>query len=248
VEARKNAKDKKLKEIALKLKDHEIPYRKVQVTSPEGLSDFRTLEDVLAEVERLNSGDEEGGNSFKRYHALLVANDPHPIVKIVDFKLEFRKQKAAQEKAKNNAVNRVRKEVQLTWASSEADVETKLQKMKEDLEKGFKVDLVIMPKKNVRPPRREDMQGRADDVVAHFSDVAKEWKERDYTRTTVILYLQGTSSSPSGAADEERDHKPKKQLIKEQRRQKEEERLKKKQELEARSRSNFSEENDFLTP
>ncbi|KAF5363781.1 hypothetical protein D9756_000888 [Leucocoprinus leucothites] len=245
-EERKRSKERKKKEIGLK--DRDIPYKRVQVSSPQGLSEPRTLQDVLMEVESLNAlvpgqepGDQDQQNkrkALKRYYTQLVANDPVPIVKIVNSYEEFKKQKAAQERSKNNAVHNVRKEVQLTWASSGADVETKLEKMQEDLNKGFKVDLAIMPKKKMLPPRREDMQQRADELVAHFSGTAKEWKERDYTKTTVVIYFQGTSSSMATVVDDG-VKKPKKLLVKEQRRQILEEKMRKKQELEARSRDHL---------
>ncbi|KAJ3570169.1 hypothetical protein NP233_g4584 [Leucocoprinus birnbaumii] len=239
----KKARMKKEKEIGLK--NGEIPYQWVQVASPGGLGDPRTLDDVLREVHSLNAlahaneNDVERKKTLKRFYAQLIANDPTPIVKIINSYELYKKQKQAQEKTKAHAANNVRKEVQLTWASSEADVETKLQRVKEELGRGFKVDLAIMPKKNLRPPRRDEMVERADELAEHFAGIAKEWKVRDYTRTTVVIYFQGSSNSTAAVAATDADKKPKKVLLKEQRRQAQEEKLKKKQELEARSSNNF---------
>ena len=231
----KKLKEKKLKEIGLR--GRAIPYKDVLVRTPQGLSDFRPLMDVIAEAESLNSpdtGQVTGKRNLKQYHVQLVAIEPDPIVAIIDSKEIFQRQKQAQERAKNNAHLQVRKEVQLTWASSEADIETKLEKIEEDMKKGFKVDLVIMPKKNVHPPDRKDMEQRAEDLVRHFSEVAKEWKVRDYTRTTVVIYFQGVPSAEAMVG--EGSKKPKKQLVKEQRKQKEEERARKKQDFEVHSK------------
>lgn len=126
----------------------------------------------------------------------------------------------------------------MTWYSSEADVETKLGKMREDLEKGYKVDLVIMSKKGMRPPSLEDMKGRVQEFVAHFSDIAKEWKERDFTKATAVIYLQGTAT-PSVEA-KETTSVPEKIRLKEQRKQKADERSRRKQEQEARLQEQFS--------
>ena len=227
----KKLKEKKLKEIGLK--DSAIPYKNVFVRTPLGLSESRLLMDVIAESESLNGRDKSeapGKRILKQYYVQLVANESVPIVAIIDSKEKFQKQKQVQERAKNNAAHQVRKEVQLTWASSQADVETKLEKVEEDVKKGSKVDLVIMPKKSMCPPNRKDMQQRADDLVRHFSEIAKEWKARDYTKTTVIIYFQGASSTVTVV--DEGSKKPKKQLLKEQRRQKEEERARKKKDLE----------------
>jgi len=78
------------------------------------------------------------------------------------------------------------------------------------------------------------MEQRADDLVRRFSEIAKEWKVRDYTRTTVVIYFQGISSAE--AMVNKGSKKPKKQLIKEQRKQKEEERARKKQDFGAQSK------------
>ncbi|KAF9449557.1 hypothetical protein P691DRAFT_812220 [Macrolepiota fuliginosa MF-IS2] len=231
-EARK-AREAKLKEIGLR--DNDIPYYKVQVSSPQGLGPLRTLRDVLAEVEQLDSQDKKDpqDKGRKRYHAQLIANDPIPIVKIIDFKEQFKKQKVAREKAKDSAAQKIRKEVQLTWSSSEADVETKLEKMKEELEKGYKVDLVIMPKKGVRTPGLDDMKTRAQEITTNFSEISKEWKETDFAKGNAIIYLQGiaTPSTQTKEAKETGDV-PKKVLLKQQRKQKEEERVRKKREQE----------------
>jgi len=231
----KRLKEKKLK--AIGLRGRAIPYKDVLVRTPQGLSGLRPLMDVIAEAESLNSPDKSEvtgkRRSLKQYHVQLVANEPDPIVAIMDSKENFQKKKQAQERAKNNAHLQVRKEVQLTWASSEADTETKLEKIEEDVKKGFKVDLVIMPKKNVHPPDREDMQQRADELIGRFLEIAKEWKVRDYTRTTVVIYLQGISSAEAMVS--EGSKKPKKQLVKEQRKHKEEERARKKQDAQAQS-------------
>jgi translation initiation factor IF-3 len=220
-------KARKAKEIGLK--DNFIPYEKVQVSTPEGLS-FRPLKDVIAEIDSLNSLEERG----KRYHAVLVVNDPDPIVKIVDFKAEYNKKKKAQERAKASAAQKVRKEVQLSWASSEADVETKLEKVKGDLEKGFKVDMVITGKGSMRRLDRDEQTQRVQQLVTRLQGIAKEWKERDFTQAAVVVYLQGIAEMP---VVDEGDKKAEKAALRQQRREAQEERLRKKQELEARSRS-----------
>ncbi len=232
----RKARERKLKEIGLR--DGDIPYKRVQVTSPEGLSGFRLLSDVVSEVDHLNALDPD---SRKRYHAQLIVNDPSPIVKIIDFKKEFQKKKEAQERAKGNAAQKVRKEVQLTWHSSEVDVQTKLGKAKEDLEKGYKVDLAIMPKKGIRAPPPEDMRRRAEEFAEHFSEIAKEWKARDFARAAAVIYLQGTATSSAVVKEQETGGVPKKVLVREQRRQKEAERLRRRKQEQDELESTYSE-------
>lgn len=167
-----------------------------------------------------------------RYEVELVKNDPFPIVAIINSKAEFEKKKRTQEKTKASSVHNVTKEIQLTWSSSAADVENRLEKMKDDLQKGYKVDLAISPKKHVPPPRREEMQERIQELVSQLAGFAREWREAEYTRTTAVAYLRGIVV-PSGPIQVDAKRIPKGVLLKQERKQKEEERQRRKLEREA---------------
>lgn len=244
-EAQQARKTKERKQKEIGLRDRDIPYREVQVSSPEGLSDFRPLFNVISEVEHRNALD-SGGR--KRYHAQLIANVPSPIVKIIDSKEEFKKKKEAHERAKSNAAQKVTKEVQLTWNSSEIDIQTKLGKVKDDLQRGYKVDLVIMPKQGTRSPRFEVMKERAEEIVGQLSGIgiAKERKARYITRATSVIYLQGTAIPSAALEEEAADGVPKKVLLREQRKQKEDERSRKKREQDELDEKYLSELNSVL--
>lgn len=241
IESERKAQEAKARQIGLK--GQNIPYERVRVRFLGGLSDTRLLSDVLDEVKALNAEEVEQAkdteasspSSYKikrRYEAELVLNDPFPIVAIIDAKAAFEKKKRTQEKVKSSSVHNVRKEIQLTWASSAADVKNRLERMKDDLQKGYKIDLAISPKKSVPLPGGDEMQERMQEIVSQFAGIAREWRQREYTRTTAVAYLQGIAA-PSAPIQVDVKKVPKGVLLKQERRQKEEERKKKKQEREA---------------
>jgi len=136
------------------------------------------LSDILASVDR------------KTHFLELVKERPNPIVKIIDKKsiYEARKQ---QMRSKKTAIST--KEIQLTWCMGVADRVHKLRKVREELVKGNRVQLVFAPKRN-RHVSSVEMERLLQDVVGQMQDVMREWKPREVKGTLVILHLQGTPS------------------------------------------------------
>ncbi|KAF7776782.1 hypothetical protein Agabi119p4_5175 [Agaricus bisporus var. burnettii] len=240
-EKERKAKEAKAREIGLRGRN--IPYDIVRVRHQGALSNSRRLSDVLEEVDSLNlaAANEaqhtedlplSSSKIKKKYVAELVVNKPSPIVAIIDTKAAFEKQKRRHEQVKNSSVHNVRKEIQLTWATSPADVETKLERMKDDLQKGYRIDLAISPKQGTPVPQLAKMQERVEEIVSQVAELAREWQGREYTKNTAVVYLQGIPV-PSSSTEKDAKRAPKRALLKQERREKEEERRNKKKEWEA---------------
>lgn len=82
------------------------------------------------------------------------------------------------------------KEVHLSWGVGQADLEHKLRKARRDLEKGYRVVVVVAFKNRRRPSSREHMVAFADEVSQALGEVGKEWKEREYTQRSMTLSFQ----------------------------------------------------------
>ena len=78
----------------------------------------------------------------------------------------------------------------MTWGVADADLEHKLDKVREEIEKGHRVNLVIAPKSQQPIPPRPEMEERVQHILDNLKDVAKEWQERTFERRTAIIRLQ----------------------------------------------------------
>lgn len=82
------------------------------------------------------------------------------------------------------------KEVQLTWGVAKADLEHKLRKAKRDLEKGYRVVVVVTMKRGHRPSNRQELVAFADEISEALCEVGREWKEREFTERSMVLSFQ----------------------------------------------------------
>ncbi|KAF8883429.1 hypothetical protein BD779DRAFT_1663157 [Infundibulicybe gibba] len=169
------------------LRDGQIPHRTVQLVDQTSgrLTPPTTMAEVLASINR------------KTHFVELVSTEPTPIVKIIDKKEAFEKRKQQKAKAKEVSKKNTQKEVQLTWGAAAGDLSHKIKRVRQELEKGSKVDLVFAPKKGQPLPTPPEMRQRVDEVVEMLSDVAKEWKEKEFQKTAAAIFLQGLSQSDS---------------------------------------------------
>ncbi|CAA7259567.1 unnamed protein product [Cyclocybe aegerita] len=124
----------------------------------------------------------------------LISHEP-PIVRIYSI-LEDKMAKL-ERKAEKKALERkgkiITKEMKLTWLTADADFEHKIQKVKEELEKGFvRVDVKFVPKRGVRAPTSPEMHEHMQKVADMLQDVSNEWKERSIFKGEATLHLQST--------------------------------------------------------
>jgi len=167
--------------------NEKIPYRLVRVVDPDTdkLSPNKELlHNLLASLD------------LKKWIVELVSDSPEPIVRVLDRKESFQKQKEQRRALRKGLKSgEAPKEIQLTWGTASGDIVHKLAKVRSHLEKGYKADVVFAPKKRQGLPTRKEMQARVQEVVLALEDVGKEWKAREVTPTMTIMFFQGKSNS-----------------------------------------------------
>ncbi|KZT74476.1 hypothetical protein DAEQUDRAFT_761324 [Daedalea quercina L-15889] len=169
------------------VRNEDIPFRVVKLVDRETgrLGDeWLALADILKTVDR------------KREYLELVGEKPDPIVKVFKSSDIFNKKRLEAEKKK---AKRVQKEVQVSWAISPGDLEHKLEKVREELEAGNRVDLAYVTKSGQAKPTKEQMGARAEESVKVLSDVGTEWKERTVTKTALVIHWQGQNEPTAEA-------------------------------------------------
>lgn len=105
------------------------------------------------------------------------------------------KYKEAKKRAHAAARAQVRKEVQLTWSVAPGDLAHKLEKVRQELEGGRKVDLVFASKKGQQVPTRQAMDDRVNGVLETLADVGKEYLPRELRRNMTALHLKPLDQS-----------------------------------------------------
>ncbi|OSD01751.1 hypothetical protein PYCCODRAFT_1391215 [Trametes coccinea BRFM310] len=162
-------------------RNEEIKHRYVRFVNPEtgALEPPTPLGDILRRVNR------------KVEYLELVKEKPEPIVKIQQTKTMYNRSKA---KKLVQATKRApeEKEVQLTWGVGLGDLQFKLRKVRDELEDGNRVNLVIAPKKGQKLPSPAEQQSMVEETLRLLEDVAKERKDRAVQKNAVGLFLEST--------------------------------------------------------
>ena len=97
------------------------------------------------------------------------------------------------EKQKQSRGHILTKEIQLSWFTSGQDLEHRLSKIREELEKGnVRVDVILNPKAKVRNPTGLEMDEQLDEIARRVEDVGMEWRERDRRRGSATIFFQST--------------------------------------------------------
>jgi translation initiation factor IF-3 len=162
--------------------NRQIPFDHVYIVDPDTnkLSDStHSLEELLA--------------TRQRRIIELVASTPKPIVRVTtrsEVEARYREMKRALKKGAR--VGEEPKEVQLTWGVAKADLEHKLRKARRDLEKGYRVAVVVTVKNGHRPSNRQELVAFADEISATLGEVGEEWKDREFTGRLMNLSFRKT--------------------------------------------------------
>lgn len=173
-----------------KLKNENIPHEKLHLVDESG--------SLVAVTKTALLKRHKAGIESKQEYIELLQEHPQAIVRIVNIeeeaakKREFKEQRKVKrrEQAASRNTNE-HKEVQLTWASSPADIEHKLERVRELLADGARVDLVFAPKSGVPRLSKDDASARLDSVVQQLADTgAKEWRDRNFHRGIAVVFLQ----------------------------------------------------------
>jgi translation initiation factor IF-3 len=125
---------------------------------------------------------------LREYSVELVSAGPTPIVKVINKRETYEKNKERKARARQQMEQ---KEIQLTWGIASQDLTHKLKKVRAVLERGGRVDLVYAPRKGQPLPTKEGMHARVEETMDILTDVGKEWKPREIKKAVTALYLQG---------------------------------------------------------
>ncbi|THV00568.1 hypothetical protein K435DRAFT_443548 [Dendrothele bispora CBS 962.96] len=178
---------------SVKPKNESIPFQRVFLVDPETEKlQEKPLKDVLAMFNK------------KTHFAELQRTDPFPVVRIIDKSEAHHKKLKLKEQQKAAAKRNVRKEFQFTWGMAQGDVSYRMERVKDTLRKGGKVDIVFAPKAGVRTgPALLEMKQRMEELVGSLKDLATEYKNREYRRFLAAVFLQGQGTGKDAAASQE---------------------------------------------
>ena len=165
--------------------DGDIPFALVRlVDSNSGtLQPLVPLKTILGSIDR------------KTHHVELVADRPDPIVKVVNTREAREKYRELKKRAQAAARAQVRKEIQVTWGVAAGDLAHKLEKARNELVGGKKVDLIFATKKGQAVPTTQEMDTRLKGALETLAGVGKEYLPREVRKTMTVLYLKPLSQS-----------------------------------------------------
>ncbi|KAL5508488.1 hypothetical protein ACEPAH_6107 [Sanghuangporus vaninii] len=159
-------------------RDNGIKIQTVQLVDENNkLCPPEPLEDILGRVKQ------------RTHYVELVQENP-PIVKIGSREAEREARKAAKTKERAKASKMERKEIQATWNVTDSDLDHKIKKAREQLERNNLVDFAFAPKANQRPPSLQAMEERMGKVVDALQDIARERQDRTLDRGVGIVFLR----------------------------------------------------------
>lgn len=166
---------------ATHLRNEAIPFRSACLVGEDGsLGPLTPLSQLLASL-----------NPAEQFLELVGNNPEQPIVKLKNKKEHFQKQKEWNKRQKVVASSNVQKEIQMSWGVEVGDLTHKLKKVRKELEKGNRVELVFSPKVPQRPPTAAHMTARLQEATVHLVEFAREWSPRKVEGAVAILYLKG---------------------------------------------------------
>jgi translation initiation factor IF-3 len=183
--------------------NNDIPYTYVRVVDPETRKPLppRPLAEVVDNLPTDVQPKQGGGppKIFVTQFAQLVAppseaTNGYALVKLVDRREAAAREKTQRLKAQASRKASEEKEIQFAWSIGAADVQHKLRRARQELERGVRVQLVFARKVSGGSGRdsgtRTKQNGLVAQVVEELTDVAREWRMRDERRNMVVVYLQ----------------------------------------------------------
>lgn len=129
------------------------------------------------------------------------------ICKVINKKEQFQKAKerSTASKQKKRSNKKEEKEIQLTWGVAVHDLQHKLKRAQEVLDKGGRAALVITSPKGTKPPAPGDRRMFADmlkDQLGFNTGKATLWKAEEWRGSRSAIYLEGVKqdAQPSGSS------------------------------------------------
>jgi translation initiation factor IF-3 len=182
--------------------NNDIPYTYVRVVDPETrkLLPPKPLAEVLDNL-ATETQLKQGGppKIFVTQFAQLVAppseaTNDYALVKLVDRREAVAREKTQRIKAQASRRASEEKEIQFAWSIGVGDVQHKLRKARQELERRVRVQLVFARKATGGAERDSGTPAKqnalVEQVVEELADVGREWRMRDERRNMVVVYLQ----------------------------------------------------------
>ncbi|KAF7799101.1 hypothetical protein EIP86_010331 [Pleurotus ostreatoroseus] len=184
---------KRQRELGRNLRNDEIPFKTARLVDPttNQLGPEIDVPNLLNEIKYDRTKDEHGKERRKWQIVELVAEEPEPIVKLVDTRQAYRKTKEHAEQAKKLE----EKEVQMSWSIAGGDLVHKSKKVREALEQGHKVNVVFAVKKGQAPIQPSQIPERLQQFMDLVSDIGQELKPPLIQGGTAVVYLKSTKPS-----------------------------------------------------
>ena len=182
--------------------NNDIPYTYVRVVDPETRKLLppkllaEVVDNLATEIQPKQGGPPK---TFVTQFAQLVAPPSEATNGYALVKLVGRREAAAREKAQRIQAQASRraseeKEIQFAWSIGAGDLQHKLRKVRQELERGVRVQLVFAGKATGSAQRvsgtRAKQNALIGQVVEELADVGREWRIRDERRNMVVVYLQ----------------------------------------------------------
>ncbi|GBE79107.1 hypothetical protein BKA93DRAFT_912695 [Sparassis latifolia] len=167
-------------------RNQQIEHRVVRMVNPE-TSHLEPAEE-LSEILRRTD--------LTLFAVELVTEHPEPIVKLVNMRDEYLKRKAQEEKKRVQPRPREEKEIMMTWGVSLGDFDHKLDKARQELEKGNRVTLIYARRKDQPQLTPEEMEARVQETISSLAEAGAEWRPRKANKHTTSLYFQGHNLPP----------------------------------------------------
>jgi len=193
-------------------RDDEITARFITFVDESGkIHEPRSTKLVLAEVESLNHtlNLRAGNVKPKKYKTLIQVNDGEPgvppICKIMDLGQMYQAAKKKKKQQFSSRSNAVTKTIELNWAVNAGDLEHRLERMKEFLGKGYKVEVVLASKSKRKG--RQATREEAEEVLRRVRGVVGETEGAKESRAsegnvlgTMTIHFEGTAPKEEKAS------------------------------------------------
>jgi translation initiation factor IF-3 len=162
-------------------KNHRIKHETVRILNPNGhVSEHQKLSSILASI------------NLDTHVVRLVSSNPPTVTVSTKIEEKVRKiEKKAEAKVSMGRGKMVTKELLLTWFTEGSDLQYKLERVRDDLEKGnVRAEIQFLGKAGLRSPPRREMVEQLNKVAAVLANISTEWKERTINGRDATIYLQ----------------------------------------------------------
>ncbi|KAI0069249.1 hypothetical protein BV25DRAFT_1773021, partial [Artomyces pyxidatus] len=176
-------------------RDSKIPYKKVRVVDSETRKPGPPLPlaDVLLMLKRQHPTKQD--RTETTHYAEVVAppsdaTDGFALVRLYNKKEQMARAKAARHKLMETRKRIEYKEVQMTWNIAAGDFDHKMRKVRDEIARGYRVNLAFASKSGQQSPSPQEMNAKITEAVDALQDVAREWMPRDRRRDVTVVFLQ----------------------------------------------------------